>query len=648
MSIATRIPVILALGSPELKAAVKPFLSGAEPLTPEQQTQVRSEILPKLASIIGWEQPLRLAAAVRLNASGRTSRSQWGKKITLDTKEFSLEKGSLVIGRDQKKARFCINSRLVSSKHAEIYFENDTYMIRDLGSRHGTKLNGNEIPRGGLPLKTDDHIVIGPVPIRVVLPEILYLEKNRDKIADVASNGEFVVMLCDDRQEAIAEKIERFIRSDSGAGWQEIPEEGGLQDKVIELDLEKKIKRLMGQYLPGLDEAIALSLLFHLTEGVAAVREPGQVRKVLRTGFVPAGFVFSRKIGNFQKHPGPKSIDLIPREFQAQGKYRELILAELEKSGAAKSLKAIGFMPEILVEKPWKGIHLPDFPQIQTICGQIREALTAPLPEPMDRPPGFVLQTPSDEILHPLFGIKLRKKPREENSTVSFAPTQALSAKDQELLKMVQQISEEGHPPPVEEGYFSGGITRPDKRFRGRFLLALTRAHAEDFWKYCQTILWPQARIQGVPLKYQMRAESDEYGHPHSALLRFHPEHEKAVFDWLVAMYHQLPIRSFQEDCRPFFTLPLNHDSGEMNGIFFAPELESQGVSRRDQQLFALKKGWRLSRIVFRRGELNDWEEFSQILAYSLKETGFDLENPVLTEEAIKQYPEILSHVRKP
>jgi small-conductance mechanosensitive channel len=73
---------------------------------------------------------------------------------------FDLEEGRLTIGRDPAN-RICINDQHVSNEHAIIEWQDNRFLLRDLGSRHGTVLNGDRVQSAYL--EQGDEITVGPV-----------------------------------------------------------------------------------------------------------------------------------------------------------------------------------------------------------------------------------------------------------------------------------------------------------------------------------------------------------------------------------------------------------------------------------------------------------------------------------------------------
>jgi hypothetical protein len=69
--------------------------------------------------------------------------------------------GTARVGRTAKND-IDIPDKSVSRKHAEIYYENDGYHIRDLGSQNGLKVDEQRVSLGGMPLANGARIRLGP------------------------------------------------------------------------------------------------------------------------------------------------------------------------------------------------------------------------------------------------------------------------------------------------------------------------------------------------------------------------------------------------------------------------------------------------------------------------------------------------------
>jgi hypothetical protein len=73
-------------------------------------------------------------------------------------KRFFLEQGALLIGRDEA-CDVVIADRQVSRHHASVTHEEDSYVLRDLDSKNGTFVNGQELA-GPRALQDGDEIQI--------------------------------------------------------------------------------------------------------------------------------------------------------------------------------------------------------------------------------------------------------------------------------------------------------------------------------------------------------------------------------------------------------------------------------------------------------------------------------------------------------
>jgi serine phosphatase RsbU (regulator of sigma subunit) len=78
---------------------------------------------------------------------------------------WPLESGQVGLGRSSRNA-VQLADATVSKEHAEILREGERWLIRDLGSRNGTRVNGTEA-RDLTPLKDGDIIEVGKVVLRV-------------------------------------------------------------------------------------------------------------------------------------------------------------------------------------------------------------------------------------------------------------------------------------------------------------------------------------------------------------------------------------------------------------------------------------------------------------------------------------------------
>jgi predicted component of type VI protein secretion system len=86
--------------------------------------------------------------AILLVHEGNSPKSQW-----------PLAKSSNIIGRESD-SDIQIDERQVSRRHAEIMRTNHKYIIRDLGSKNGTFVNGQAISQEPYPIRNGDEIGI--------------------------------------------------------------------------------------------------------------------------------------------------------------------------------------------------------------------------------------------------------------------------------------------------------------------------------------------------------------------------------------------------------------------------------------------------------------------------------------------------------
>lgn len=80
-------------------------------------------------------------------------------RLRLLLQEFDLPPGETILGRSPE-CHVTIDDPLVSREHAKILVDGEQVILRDLGSRNGSKVNGEQV-RGEIPLNDGDRVRIG-------------------------------------------------------------------------------------------------------------------------------------------------------------------------------------------------------------------------------------------------------------------------------------------------------------------------------------------------------------------------------------------------------------------------------------------------------------------------------------------------------
>ena len=87
--------------------------------------------------------------------------------VTRGKQEFMLELGETLFGRDPA-AGVCIDHPSVSRRHASLSIGADGAVLRDLGSRNGTFLNGRRV-EGSVKIESGAIIGLGPITLTFVV-----------------------------------------------------------------------------------------------------------------------------------------------------------------------------------------------------------------------------------------------------------------------------------------------------------------------------------------------------------------------------------------------------------------------------------------------------------------------------------------------
>ena len=95
---------------------------------------------------------------VRVSSGTVEGRVSWQAVVDVDGRRHAITRARTVIGRGTD-ADITISDAGSSRKHAEILWDGERAMMRDMGSTNGTKVNGQKLREAALP--TDTTITIG-------------------------------------------------------------------------------------------------------------------------------------------------------------------------------------------------------------------------------------------------------------------------------------------------------------------------------------------------------------------------------------------------------------------------------------------------------------------------------------------------------
>lgn len=75
-------------------------------------------------------------------------------------RQIPVQRGEFTVGRQKEAVDFCLSQPGVSRRHFQILWDGDGYLIRDLGSKNGTFINGERVWKESL-LQSGDEIKVG-------------------------------------------------------------------------------------------------------------------------------------------------------------------------------------------------------------------------------------------------------------------------------------------------------------------------------------------------------------------------------------------------------------------------------------------------------------------------------------------------------
>jgi uncharacterized membrane protein YhaH (DUF805 family) len=82
--------------------------------------------------------------------------------LKIDAAELADMSSGLIMGRDPASCGFVVDDDTISRSHARLSFRDGNYILEDLGSTNGTRLNGRALVRFETsPLRSGDRVVFG-------------------------------------------------------------------------------------------------------------------------------------------------------------------------------------------------------------------------------------------------------------------------------------------------------------------------------------------------------------------------------------------------------------------------------------------------------------------------------------------------------
>jgi len=111
-----------------------------------------------------WHERLRGAAAAALGTVRLAGSEPLEPPAVLLALDWDGGKSDLVLGRS-RGCDVVLSSEAVSRRHAQLFFRDGNWVIRDLGSTNGTRVNGVRV--GRCRLRPADRVALGDALLRI-------------------------------------------------------------------------------------------------------------------------------------------------------------------------------------------------------------------------------------------------------------------------------------------------------------------------------------------------------------------------------------------------------------------------------------------------------------------------------------------------
>jgi len=544
---------------------------------------------------------------------------------------------------------------MVSARHAELQFSNGRYWLEDKGSTNGTYVAGRRLrSHEKVELKDGAEFQIGPYRLRVGLPYEIFLQEFKKRIERAVSYKEIFVALKESGFEALVPAIRQILLSPTSAKERIeslralVPYDGGLLHALEAVLLRGEVVRLRSLFFQKATPEQALEFSVRLTASLAQSQSFADLADRLRRTNAQA---FHEWIGRIERFPkGGVNFADIPLVFGIREQVQRLFLEGLSLSGEQRQdLLWRGATPDVLVERPWKKLKVPDrlredLKPFQNAMGKRlnREewqkaettiALAYANEQDAPSPP-----EPIGGTMMVLYDKYQNNQPAQGTQTLNQTESGKPGFFDRILHRLVDD-----RVGVMPDGYwFFGGTVGPAKRFEGRIYLSLRRRHAEAIFRYLSGVVNKGIQEKGGQIQFKIAGNAEGYSRSDSGVIYFHVDQQKAVHEAMVKMHREHP--EFFKEGHPLFTMPLRDGRGNIiQGLSFGehPRYEQQSFGEVRTQ--AMTTAVRTVRALMGTTEPPDWEEMQKICAYFLKRAGIDIENPAFNADGRDKFAGLIA-----
>ncbi len=324
------------LAAGRVDAARARLLDHKNSVTLAHQDRKSREIEARVRQLTQWERITGVSSAgvpslpiMRLERTETSLVPSWARDVLwyrLDSGEetpFVLglgRNGYAILGSDEG-CDICVKDPDVSPRHALIVFRDDEYWIRDLGSKHGTFVNGQSLERSEYRAlgrgEGAEDIDLGMTSLRLYLPR------------PPEASGSLTV-------------------------------EEGLDADPYERLLRARIAALRDRYLPGLSDEGAASLFWPVAEEVGAAATVAGLLNVLRGAFLEDLSPVIQGIRHFFTSRSRQDLEAVPKEFGIYDKVVSLATEKFIPQGGMGALRAVSLSPEDFFARSWEAMEVPE------------------------------------------------------------------------------------------------------------------------------------------------------------------------------------------------------------------------------------------------------------------------------------------------